>query len=959
MEFQSKNIALQRGSTTTAINNYSSGGSGLVSAPLNYLQLTQQTSNLITNGIIQLPTSIGGLLGSVTGETANYFINSNGWIFSNGTKNIAGLDKDGKLNIGSLELVSDSKNIKLDINADGNLLLSGSEMTNKPVIQSIVDGVYQDLLINPNGGNVSINTEDSEGYRLNVNGTLKTKDITINGGTHNNVLSTNSIDGSFTLNGQPLGARIYKIDELLTGTFSSEDISNSVNAYVGKNLLQRVTAIETTGSQPAFNGIGFVKANGSTISYDSTSYLPTRTFGTAANNNTSDFYATGSTVVNSTDWLGWHNALDGGPYDGSPTSLLGYYNDGSKNIQRFTPTAIKSWLGLGSSAYTDTNDHILNQNSSTQTANMWINGVARANSHFRTGVNATMFLGVGGDISGAFSSTDFILYNTGGDAYLLGTGGNGLKITASTGAAIFASTIQTKGLVAYRVDGGAGLIVNGGDLGSASTIATFNDYSNNPKVYIDGRGVLASNVTTGTAPLTVNSTTMVSNLNTENLGVIDVRGSDRLPTYYKEQRISAHFNNGYTSPTSYEAGITITGRLGLSAWQLVSGVESDNTTRDLYFRAGTTTWGSTYKIYHSGNLTNTLSTNYIPKWNGSSFVNSLISDADGYINATNGSSGTYYSAKNNVGGYINIGITSNTTSEGYINFTSTLRLNGAPVVITSTTQSTSPTTGALVVNGGAAINNQLSFGIGGGHYGNPGAFNTASSGDKLILYNNGTDYDGRIGVGSSGNLWIKSTGNTGGGLFEIYTGSGSLSMTVLGNGNTNIGYITDQGYKLAVNGNTLINGNINLNSNTNIRTIWGGVNGGCVQILSDSSTVNRWARIGVCDSVGNFNAGLVITNDGNSNFSGNVTASNFIGNGSQLTQITKLWAESHPTSYYLKNNWDGQYWQLTSNHPSAVSVGHSDQSTNSDTVDGVHMWRGSLSAYNALSKDANTMYIII
>jgi hypothetical protein len=168
--------------------------------------------------------------------------------------------------------VSDSKSIKLDINADGNLLLSGSEMTNKPVIQSIIDGVFQDLLINPNGGNVSINTEDSEGYQLNVNGTVKTKDITINGGTHKNVLATNPTDGSFTLNGQPLGARIYKIDELLSGTFSSEDVSNSVNAYVGKNLLQRVTAIETTGSQPVFNGVGFVKVNGSVISYDNSTY---------------------------------------------------------------------------------------------------------------------------------------------------------------------------------------------------------------------------------------------------------------------------------------------------------------------------------------------------------------------------------------------------------------------------------------------------------------------------------------------------------------------------------------------------------------------------------------------------------------------------------------------------------------------------------------------------------------
>lgn len=38
----------------------------------------------------------------------------------------------------------------------------------------------------------------------------------------------------------------------------------------------------------------------------------------------------------------------------------------------------------------------------------------------------------------------------------------------------------------------------------------------------------------------------------------------------------------------------------------------------------------------------------------------------------------------------------------------------------------------------------------------------------------------------------------------------------------------------------------------------------------------------------------------------------------------KLWAESHPVDYYVKANWTGSYWRLTSNHPSGVQVEYSD-----------------------------------
>lgn len=38
----------------------------------------------------------------------------------------------------------------------------------------------------------------------------------------------------------------------------------------------------------------------------------------------------------------------------------------------------------------------------------------------------------------------------------------------------------------------------------------------------------------------------------------------------------------------------------------------------------------------------------------------------------------------------------------------------------------------------------------------------------------------------------------------------------------------------------------------------------------------------------------------------------------------KLWATSHPNDYYIVNNWTGSYWQLTTNHGSAVQVGYAD-----------------------------------
>jgi len=83
----------------------------------------------------------------------------------------------------------------------------------------------------------------------------------------------------------------------------------------------------------------------------------------------------------------------------------------------------------------------------------------------------------------------------------------------------------------------------------------------------------------------------------------DVRGAERLPSYYRSQSLTSLFNVGYATPNTYESGITVKGWGGaLNAWQLVCGIEADNTDTDLYFRNGSTTWNASKKIWHSGNF---------------------------------------------------------------------------------------------------------------------------------------------------------------------------------------------------------------------------------------------------------------------------------------------------------------------------------------------------------------------
>lgn len=256
------------------------------------------------------------------------------------------------------------------------------------------------------------------------------------------------------------------------------------------------------------------------------------------------------------------------------------------------------------------NSFIKNNNSSAQSANMWINGKLRNsilnNASFISNWGGSNWFGIGGT-----TSTQHLI-----------------RLGMTDGEGVFQSA---PGDILFQVDGAAIF---------ASTINATQ---------------LQSTVATGTAPLTVNSTTLVSNLKAQYLGSNIIVADANLQTITG----SYYYNTG-------SINVPFTGRLLHQGYNEVGyngQIMTSETGNRMAFRTQTdATWNSWNEVYHSNNLTNNLSTNYLPKWNGSSFVNSLISD------------------------------------------------DGTTTTLHSTTQSTSPTTGALVVNGGVGAASSSTFG---------------------------------------------------------------------------------------------------------------------------------------------------------------------------------------------------------------------------------------------------------
>ena len=103
-----------------------------------------------------------------------------------------------------------------------------------------------------------------------------------------------------------------------------------------------------------------------------------------------------------------------------------------------------------------------------------------------------------------------------------------------------------------------------------------------------------------------------------------------------------------------------------------------------------------------------------------------------------------------------------------------------------------PSTGVVIVgaltDGVSSPKQQVRINANG--YGTPGAFNTASNGDKFILFrSSGANYDATMGIGTANNFWFKSSGSAANvGTFEWYAtdaaGTGvKLMMSMIGASN--------------------------------------------------------------------------------------------------------------------------------------------------------------------------------
>lgn len=82
-------------------------------------------------------------------------------------------------------------------------------------------------------------------------------------------------------------------------------------------------------------------------------------------------------------------------------------------------------------------------------------GLIKTETYYNAGSGSAKLVGVGSAISGGFSSTDMLVYNTGGDLYLIGTGAAGMIVKGTSGNVGIGTTNPT-------VAAGMGLVINGG-----------------------------------------------------------------------------------------------------------------------------------------------------------------------------------------------------------------------------------------------------------------------------------------------------------------------------------------------------------------------------------------------------------------------------------------------------------------------------------------------------------------
>jgi hypothetical protein len=190
-------------------------------------------------------------------------------------------------------------------------------------------------------------------------------------------------------------------------------------------------------------------------------------------------------------------------------------------------------------------------------------------------------------------------------------------------------------------------------------------------------------------------------------------------------------------------------------------------------------------------------------------------------------------------------------------------------------------------------------------------FGTGPGGTAVNVTNRIFTVDNSGNTATSGSLTAATSLSTGAGTFVVSAA----------------GIVTTLNGVSSPNGVIRLTPNLHLNPGAGQAVIlsWDNGNGG--------SAANLAMR------VGNGAGGDVFTvkYSGDTTINGTVSAANFSGPGTSLTGTagslniggtaafaTNWWSTSHNGTYYLVNNWDGTYWNLSSNHPNGVRVAYAD-----------------------------------
>ena len=468
--------------------------------------------------------------------------------------------------------------------------------------------------------------------------------------------------------------------------------------------------------------------------------------------------------------------------------------------------------------------------------------------------NVLVITGTGANISGTANITGnanvgnlgaaTVVASTAVNTPLVQNGNSNVAITANGNIALTATSNTTVVVtdLGANITGYANISGNAnvGNLGTAGTVIA---------------STLESNVTTGTAPLTVASTTQVANLNVATAGNLVNGNSNVLVAANSNVTVSVAGNANILTVTG--TGANIAGTANVTG-NLDAGNVSTNVA-----------------VITTGNIT-TINSGLLQ--NGNSNV-AITANGNIALTATSNTTVTITDLGANIAGYANISGNANIGNVGTTNIEMTANLSGANVVFANTFTSNVTTGAPLTINSNSQVanlnaefagtlingtsnvdipsaNGNIELSVGG----NANVMVVTGTGANITGYANvsGTANVGNLNVvgdsnlGANGNVIITGGSNgqvlstdgagnlswltiatnalTNGNSNVVVAANGNVSVSVAGN--SNVVVITDTGAN--VNGYLTVTGNLDANNLTVTNNLY--VNGS--DIDTDSATFN-------------------------------------------------------------------------------------------------------------------------